>query len=56
LTERLLESAPEGEATDHSGDDKHDPADNSRNGKRSKTVLTDVDGSISIITDQVLGA
>lgn len=46
LTERLLESALEGEITDHLGHDKHDPAGrsggNSRNGKRSKTVLTDV--------------
>jgi hypothetical protein len=46
LTKRLLESALEGEITDHVGDDKHDPAGkdggNSRNGTRSKTVLTDV--------------
>ncbi len=46
LTKRLLESALEGEMTDHLGYDKHDPAGkdggNSRNGKRSKTVLTDV--------------
>ncbi|WUP61475.1 transposase [Streptomyces sp. NBC_00258] len=46
LTRRLLESALEGEITDHLGYDKHDPAGkdggNSRNGKRSKTVLTDV--------------
>ena len=46
LTKRLLESALEGEITDHLGYDKHDPASkdggNSRNGKRSKTVLTDV--------------
>ncbi len=46
LTKRLLESALEGEITDHLGSDKHDPAGkdggNSRNGKRSKTVLTDV--------------
>lgn len=45
LTKRLLESALEGEITDHLGYDKHDPAGkdcgNSRNGKRSKTVLTD---------------
>jgi transposase-like protein len=45
LTKRLLESALEGEITDHLGYDKHDPAgkdcDNSRNGKRSKTVQTD---------------
>ncbi|MBQ0826097.1 IS256 family transposase [Streptomyces sp. RG38] len=46
LTKRLLESALEGEITDHLGYDKHDLAGknsgNSRNGKRSKTVLTDV--------------
>jgi putative transposase len=46
LTKRLLESALDGEITDHLGYDKHDPAGrgtgNSRNGSRSKTVLTDV--------------
>src|SRR3954449_8504072 len=46
LTKRVLESALEGEITDHLGYDKHDPAGkdggNSRNGKRSKTVLTEV--------------
>jgi hypothetical protein len=46
LTKRLLQSALDGEITDHLGYDKHDPAGkdggNSRNGKRSKTVLTDV--------------
>ncbi len=46
LTRRLLESALEGELTDHLGYDRHDPAGrdsgNSRNGHRSKTVLTDV--------------
>jgi transposase-like protein len=46
LTKRLLESALEGEITDHLRYDKHDPVGkdggNSRNGKRSKTVLTDV--------------
>ncbi len=46
LTKRLLESALEGGITDHLGYDKHDAAGknsgNSRNGKRSKTVLTDV--------------
>jgi transposase-like protein len=52
LTKRLLESALEGEITDHPGYDKHDPAGknggNSRNGTRSKTVLTDV-GPVEII-------
>ncbi|GGP88410.1 hypothetical protein GCM10010185_72110 [Saccharothrix coeruleofusca] len=51
LTKRLLESALEGEITDHLGYDKHDPVGrgtgNSRNGTRSKTVLTDV-GSVGI--------
>jgi putative transposase len=46
LTKRLLESALDGELTDHLGYDKHDPAGkdggNSRNGKRGRTVLTDV--------------
>ncbi|MFD7745364.1 IS256 family transposase [Streptomyces sp. NPDC059698] len=46
LTKRLLESALEGEITDHLGYDKHDSAGknggNSRNGTRAKTVLTDV--------------
>jgi putative transposase len=51
LTKRVLESALEGEITDHLGYDKHDPAGratgNSRNGVRSKTVLTDV-GEVEI--------
>jgi putative transposase len=46
LTKRLLESALEGELTDHLGYDRHDAAGrdsgNSRNGHRLKTVLTDV--------------
>jgi putative transposase len=46
LTKRVLESALDGEITDHLGYDKHDPAGkssgNSRNGHRSKTVTTDV--------------
>lgn len=46
LTKRLLESALEGEITDHLGYDEHDQAGknggNSRNGTRSKTVLADV--------------
>ncbi|MET7686204.1 IS256 family transposase, partial [Streptomyces sp. NPDC005423] len=46
LTKTVLESALEGEITDHLGYDKHDPAGrdggNSRNGTRPKTVLTDV--------------
>jgi len=46
LTQRVLESALEGELTDHLGYDKHDPSGrgsgNSRNGTRAKTVLTDI--------------
>ncbi len=46
LTKRLLESALEGEMTDHLGYDRHDAAGrnsgNSRNSTRSKTLLTDV--------------
>jgi putative transposase len=46
LTKIVLESALDGEITDHLGYDKHDPAGansgNSRNGLRAKTVLTDV--------------
>lgn len=46
LTKRLLESALEGEITDHLGYEKHDDAGdgsgNSRNGRRSKTVLTEI--------------
>jgi len=46
LTKKVLESALEGEITDHLGYEKHDPAGknsgNSRNGTRAKTVLTDV--------------
>jgi putative transposase len=41
-----VESALEGETTDHLGYDRHDAAGrdggNSRNGHRSKTVLTEV--------------
>ena len=46
LTKRVLESALEGEITDHLGYEKHDVegrnSGNSRNGTRAKTVLTDV--------------
>jgi transposase-like protein len=46
LTKRLLESALDGEITDHLGYAKHDVSGdgsgNSRNGRRSKTVITDV--------------
>ncbi len=46
LTKRVLEAALEGEITDHLGYDKGDPAGrdggNSRNGTRSKTVVTEI--------------
>jgi transposase-like protein len=46
LTKLVVESAMEGEIADHLGYDKHDPAgkngSNSRNGTRTKTVLTEV--------------
>jgi transposase-like protein len=46
LTKRVLESALEGEITDHLGYDKHERATsgatNSRNGRRTKTVTTEV--------------
>jgi transposase-like protein len=46
LTKIVLESALDGEITDHLGYDRHDPAGansgNSRNGSRAKMVLTDV--------------
>jgi transposase-like protein len=46
LTKRLVESALDGEITDHLGYGKHDAegrdGGNSRNGRRAKTVLTEV--------------
>jgi putative transposase len=46
LTKRVLETALEAEMSDHLGYDKHDPVGrnrgNSRNGVRSKTVLTEI--------------
>ena len=46
LTKLVLESALEGEITDHLGYDKHERSGNDsgnmRNGSRSKTVITDV--------------
>jgi putative transposase len=46
LTKRIIESAAEGEMDDHLGYAKHDPAGrdsgNSRNGTRTKRLLTDV--------------
>jgi putative transposase len=52
LTKLVIESALEGEITDHLGYDKHDPAGkngaNSRNGTRAKTVLTEV-GPVEVV-------
>jgi putative transposase len=52
LTKLVIESALEGEITDHLGYDKHDPAGknggNSRNGVRSKTMLTEV-GPVEVV-------
>jgi putative transposase len=46
LTKTVLETALEAEISEHLGYDKHDPAgrnrENSRNGARPKTVLTEV--------------
>ena len=46
LTKTVLETALEAEMTEHLGYDKHDPAGrnggNSRNGTRTKTVLTEI--------------
>ncbi|RFA12046.1 IS256 family transposase, partial [Subtercola boreus] len=45
LTKMVLESALEGEITDHLGYDKHERVEatsNARNGSRTKTVLTDI--------------
>jgi len=46
LTKRLLESMLEGEMTDHVGYEPYDPAGhhsgNSRNGARTKTVITEI--------------
>jgi transposase-like protein len=46
LTKNVLESALDAEMTEHLGYDKHDPvgrgSGNSRNGMRSKTVLTEI--------------
>ena len=51
LTKRVLETALEEEMSEHLGYDKHDPVGrnrgNSRNGVRSKTVLTEIGQSRS---------
>ena len=52
LTKTVIETALDEEMSEHLGYDKHDPAGrnrgNSRNGKRSKTVLTDAAGPVEI--------
>jgi len=52
LTKTVLETALNEEMTEHLGYDKHDPAGqgspNSRNGTRTKTVLTDTVGAVQI--------
>jgi transposase-like protein len=52
LTKTVLETALEEEMSDHLGYDKHEPVGrsrgNSRNGKRTKTVLTDAAGEVEI--------
>jgi putative transposase len=52
LTKTVLEAALEEEMTEHLGYDKHDPAGrdggNSRNGTRSKTVISDAAGEVTI--------
>lgn len=52
LTKTVLEAALEEEMTGHLGYDKHDPAGrdggNSRNGTRSKTVISDSFGAVEI--------
>jgi transposase-like protein len=52
LTKTVIETALEEELVDHIGYDKHDPAGrnwaNSRNGKRSKIVVTDSCGEVEI--------
>lgn len=51
LTKNVLETALDAEMTEHLGYDKHDPVGrdggNSRNGTRSKTVLTEI-GAVEI--------
>lgn len=52
MTKTVIETALDDELSEHLGYDRHDPAGygsgNSRNGTRSKTVLTDSCGSIDI--------
>jgi len=52
LTKTVIKPVLEEELTDHLGYDKHDPlgrnGGNSRNGYRSKTVITDTSGEVTI--------
>ncbi len=52
LTKTVIETALDEEMSEHLGYDKHEPVGrnlgNSRNGKRSKTVLTDACGEVEI--------
>lgn len=52
LAKTVIETALEEEMSDHLGYDKHEPVGrnrgNSRNGKRTKTVLTDATGEVDI--------
>src|SRR3546814_13272713 len=52
LTKTVIETALDEEMTDHLGYDRHDPtgrnSGNSRNGTRTKTVLTDNCGPVEI--------
>ena len=54
LTKRVLEAGLEAEMTEHVGYEPHDPAGhhsgNSRNGTRTKTVITDI-GPLEIAVD-----
>jgi hypothetical protein len=59
LTKRVLETALEAGMSDHLGYDKHDPVGrncgNSRNGVRSKTVLTEI-GPVDVEVPRVVDA
>ena len=52
LTKTVLETAHNGEMTEHLGYEKHDPpavgTGNICNGTRAKTVLTDTNGAVEI--------
>jgi putative transposase len=60
LTKKVLETSLEVEMTDHLGYDRHAPEGrnrgNSRNGKRSKTVITEVGRSTSTCPGTVMPA